>query len=126
MSSVSIVMPLMGLVPMVAMALAATGAKKKEITMTTAVPIRAGMMAFVIPMPKLKKRIVAIVKTARPTATKEPGTLRSVRPGALISAEPLFLRAFMLLTIERIMLGRLDKTPSMPAPAIHPTPIIRT
>jgi len=46
---VSMVIPETGLVPMMAMALAATGAKRKAIAVTRAVPTRAGSQLSLSP-----------------------------------------------------------------------------
>ena len=66
MTSVSMVMPEIGLVPMVAMARAATGAKKKEMMNTMAVPTRAGTRAFWMPRPKERKSRVDMAAVIKP------------------------------------------------------------
>jgi len=120
-------MPLMGLVPMVAMARAATGAKKKAITITRAVPTRAGTRASLMPRPKLRKSRVPAVAVTSPAAVRVPERLRSVRAVALASAATSrFLSAFRLLRMLRSMLGSEASTPITPAPAMAPTPMMRT
>src|ERR1035438_5370151 len=106
MTRVNMVMPLMGLVPMVAMARAATGAKKKEMIMTTVVATRAGTKAFWMPRPKLRKDMVPTVHVTRLTAIIEPARVRSVRTMVMASAAASrFISAFRLLMMLRIMLG---------------------
>jgi len=111
---------------MVAMARAATGAKKKAMTVTSTVPTRAGTRAFWIPMPKVKKRKVARMATSSPMPTMGRARLRSGRATAWTSRVSWCLRPSRLFLMERIIAGREASTPMMAAPAMAPTPMMRT
>ena len=121
MISVMMVMPLTGLVPTMAIALAATVVKRKAITATISSPTRACQTVFTTP-PKAKNAKTASSATEMPNTTVRIERSSSVRSG-LACAPPLRENSLTamptadLITLDDLMM------PMMPAVAMPPIPI---
>ena len=125
MMSVMMVMPLTGFVPTMAMALAATVVKRKEMTATMSRPTSACHTLFTTP-PRAKKANTASSAITMPKTTVFIGISCWVRSTFSAGAEEPFLpnsRTAMptasLMTFDCLMM------PMMPAVAMPPMPIWR-
>ena len=123
---VSMVMPDTGLVPTMAMARAATGANRKAMMVTRMVQTRAYLNDDAAPMPKLKKVSAETMKMAMPATATVPDSERSTRRVAVTCPSRLAASALMLAKIDLTIDGSDPMMPRIPAPAMPPTPTIRT
>ena len=124
MMSVIMVMPLTGLEPTMAMALAATVVKRNEMTATMTRPIRACQTLFTTP-PKAKKAKMARRAMTMPKMTDfmemsfcVRSTLTAASPGLRLNSPAARPTADLMTPAERMM-------PMMPAVAMPPMPIWR-
>ena len=123
--SVIIVIPLTGLVPTIAIALAATVVKRKEMTVTISRPIIACQILFTTP-PRAKKAKTAIRVNAMPNTTVFIGRSSWVRstwtfavPSPLRRNSPAASPTALLMTPALLMM------PMTPAVAMPPIPMWR-
>ena len=123
---VSMVIPDTGLVPTMAIARAATGANRNAMSITSAVATRAEVRDPPTPTPNEKKTKAATAKITSPTIANWPESERSTRGTLVTSRRSWWLMPTMLAPIERTIEGSADRMPRMPAPAIPPTPMMRT
>ena len=117
---VMMVIPLTGLVPTIAMALAATVVKRKAMTATITRPMRACQMLFTTP-PKAKKANTVSSATVMPRITVRIGRSFSVRCAA--SVLPFLLNSLPARPMALLITPALRMMLMMPAIAIPPIPI---
>ena len=122
MISVMMVMPLTGFVPTMAMALAATVVKRKEITATITSPISACHTLWTTP-PKAKKANTASSARAMPQTTVFIGRSSCVRSGASAEAPGLRRNSPAARPTALLITPALLMMPMMPAVAMPPMPI---
>ena len=121
MMSVMMVIPLTGLLPTMAMALAATVVKRKEMTATISRPVSACQTLSTTP-PKAKKANTASSAITIPVTTVFILMSRSLSSTA--SADPLFLpNSLPARPMALLMTPAFLMMPMMPAVAMPPIPI---
>ena len=117
-------MPLTGFEPTMAMALAATVVKRKEMTATIRSPTRACQTLLTTP-PKAKKAKMQMSAMTMPQTMVFIGRSSSVR-SILPSAVPGFLRNSLTASEAALLMTPKDlMMPMTPAVAMPPMPICR-
>ena len=124
MISVISVMPLTGLEPTMAMALAATVVKRKLTTATTRRPTKACQTLFTTP-PKAKKAKMARRAMTTPKTMVFMGRSSSVRSVFSSKVPGLRLNSLTARPAALLMTPKLFTMPMMPAVAMPPMPMCR-
>ena len=119
---VMIVIPLTGLVPTIAIALAATVVNRKEITATITRPMSACHTVFTTP-PRAKKAKTASSEIAMPQTTLFMGMSCWVRSVSSTAAPGLRLNSPAARPTALLMTPALLMMPMMPATAMPPMPM---
>ena len=114
------VIPLTGLLPTMAMALAATVVNRKAMTVTSRIPTTANSRLSITP--NQKKRKVMRMVTTEPMAMILKAISRCVLSRFLLSLLPPFISLVARLT-ALLMMPQLFTIPMIPAMAIPPIPI---
>ena len=117
-------MPLTGLEPTMAMALAATVVKRKLTTATITRPTRACQTLLTTP-PKAKKAKMASRDSTTPKTTVFMGRSSSVRRAVSSRVPGLRRNSFTARPAALLITPKLFTMPMMPAVAMPPMPICR-